>query len=144
MFIQKKRIVADEEIIDDTTVAEEEFDDGEGFEEEEVTEEAEVTVDPEATELLFQAEDVAELVAEVTGMPVEVTVDEDSVKFAVGDDEFTVEPEGDEEVVESAVKMPKTKKPVKASRVPVKAATTRTAKKAEPVVLRKNTKGSKK
>ena len=68
MFIQRKRIVADEEL--DTTPA------------------ATADVDPEATDLLFETEDVAELVAEVTGEPVEVTVEDDSVKFAVGDDEF--------------------------------------------------------
>lgn len=60
------------------------------------------TVAPEAQELLFEAEDVAELVAEVTGEPVEVTTEEDgAVTFGVGDDEYTVEAEGTEEVLES-------------------------------------------
>lgn len=94
MFIQRKRIVADEEL--DTTPV------------------ATADVDPEATDLLFEAEDVAELVAEVTGEPVEVTVEDDSVKFAVGDDEFRVEPEGDEEILE-AVRLPRRKKAVAAS-----------------------------
>ena len=35
--------------------------------------EGDVSVDPEATDLLFEAEDVAQLVAEVTGEDVEVT-----------------------------------------------------------------------
>lgn len=68
-------------------------------------EEAEVTVDEEASELLFEAEDVAELVSEVSGMPVDVTVDEDEVTFTVGDDVFTVTPEGDEEVVEESTRV---------------------------------------
>lgn len=79
-------------------------------------EEAEVTVDEEATELLFEAEDVAELVSEVTGLPVDVTVDEDEVVFAVGDDEYTVTPEGDEEIVEQSKRMRKGARRVSASR----------------------------
>ena len=81
-----------------------------------VEEEAEVTVDEEATELLFEAEDVAELVSEVTGLPVDVTVDEDEVVFAVGDDEYTVTPEGDEEIVEQSRRMRKDARKVSASR----------------------------
>ena len=81
-----------------------------------VEEEAEVTVDEEATELLFEAEDVAELVSEVTGLPVDVTVDEDEVVFAVGDDEYTVTPEGDEEIVEQSKRMRKDARKVSASR----------------------------
>ncbi|MBO4542677.1 MAG: hypothetical protein J5725_05780 [Bacteroidales bacterium] len=76
--------------------------------------EVEVTVDDEATELLFEAEDVAELVSEVTGLPVDVTVDEDEVVFAVGDDEYTVTPEGDEEIVEQSSRVRKSAKTVKA------------------------------
>ena len=68
-------------------------------------EEAEVTVDEEASELLFEAEDVAELVSEVSGLPVDVTVDEDEVTFTVGDDTFTVTPEGDEEIVEESTRV---------------------------------------
>ena len=81
-----------------------------------VEEEAEVTVDEAATELLFEAEDVAELVSEVTGLPVDVTVDEDEVVFAVGDDEFTVTPEGDEEIVEQSTRVRKSARKVAASR----------------------------
>lgn len=73
-----------------------------------------VMLDEEATDLLFEAEDVAELVAEVTGEDVEVTADEDQVVFAVGEEEYTVEPEGDEEILESC--STKGRKAVKASR----------------------------
>ena len=137
MFIQKKRIVADEEIVD------EEFVDEVGGEDVDVdvdvdveAEEPEVEIDPEATELLFETEDVAELVAEITGLPVEVTAEEDSVVFAVGDEEFTVEPEGDEEILESRKVVAKT--PVKASaqRKPVKASVQKKATKSvKPVVV---------
>jgi len=85
--------------------------------EEEVADvDAEVTVDDAATELLFEAEDVAELISEVSGEPVDVTVDEDEVIFAVGDDEYTVTPEGDEEVVEQSTRMRKGARRVSASR----------------------------
>lgn len=63
-----------------------------------------VNVAPEAAELLFEAVDVGELIAEVTGQDVEVEVDENSgtAMFAVGEDVFTVEPDGTEEFVESS------------------------------------------
>lgn len=108
MFINKRRIVAEAEIdpqidapVEDVDMQEE----GAG----------EVTVDEEATDLLFEANDVAQLVAEVTGEDVDVTSDAGTgtVTFGVGDQEFTVEPEGDEEILE-ARKMPK-KPAVKAS-----------------------------
>lgn len=74
------------------------------------------TVAPEAQELLFEAEDVAELVAEVTGEPVDVTTDGDSasVTFGVGDDTYTVEAEGTEEVLEST-RIPRRRRTVAAS-----------------------------
>jgi len=106
-----KRIVAEDEIIEDEIVDDAgDVDDGEAI------------VDPAATDLLFEAEDVAELVAEVTGDVVEVAVDDeaDTVVFTVGEgdaaEEFTVEPDGDEEVLEAATKKTVGKKPVKASR----------------------------
>lgn len=88
---------------------------------EKITEEApaaEATVDPAATDMLFEAEDVAELVAEVTGEEVTVEVDDadDSVIFTVGTEEFTVEPEGDEEILEASTKSLRGKAPVRASR----------------------------
>ena len=135
MFIQKKRIVADEEV-------DEELVDNIGDEEVDVdvdvdVEDPDVVVEPEATELLFETEDVAELVAEITGLPVEVAAEEDSVVFTVGEDEFTVEPEGDEEVLEAC--KAKAKKEVKANtnRKAVKASVVRTpAKAARPVVVK--------
>jgi len=85
--------------------------------------EDEVMVAPEATELLFESEDVAELVAEVTGQPVEVTAEGDEVTFAIGEgeeaEEFTVTAEGDEEILESSRRAFLGKKAVKASRTPV-------------------------
>lgn len=94
MYIQKRKITAADEVEMDDTV-----------------------VDPQASDLLFEAEDVAELVAEVTGQPVEVTADDsgNSVTFAVGKDEYTVEAEGDEEVLEAVRKTFRGKKAVAAS-----------------------------
>ena len=87
MFIQKKtkRVMAGEEVMEPNMEGEavEEVVDGEG----------EVVVDPAATDLLFEAEDVAELVAEITGEAVEVSVTDDAVEFAIGEDVYTVEAE---------------------------------------------------
>ena len=74
----------------------------------------EVMIQEEATDLLFEAEDVAELIAEVSCQDVEVAADEDQVVFTVGEEEYTVEPEGDEEILESC--STKGKKAVKASK----------------------------
>ena len=106
MFIQKRRIVAEDVIEDqvDDMPMEEGAEDAAG-----------VTVDPEATDLLFEAEDVAELVAEITGEPVEVNVEDDFVTFAVGDSEYTIEAEGDEEILEASTKIMKNKRRVSAS-----------------------------
>lgn len=112
---KRSRVVAEEEL--DTQVG------------------GEAVVEPEASDLLFEAEDVAELVAEITGENVEVTADEDSVVFAVGDDEYTVEAEGDEEVLEAVRRPLKNKKAVKASRKPVQA--TRQATRKGRVVRRR-------
>ena len=90
--------VMDEEIIDDEV------------------ESALVEVAPEASDLLFEAEDVAELVAEITGQEVSVTAEDDVVTFEVGDDSFAVEAEGDEEILESTRRPLKDKAPVKASK----------------------------
>lgn len=110
---KRRNIKADEEINEDII----EDVPAEEVPEEEAEAEAEVEVAPEATDLLFEAEDVAELVAEVTGQEVAVTVDDDSVQFEVGEDVFTVEPEGDEEILEATKKPLKGKKSVKASKV---------------------------
>ena len=103
MMIDKRRIVADEEIID--TPAD---DDGA---------EGTVNVAPEATDLLFEAEDVAELIAEVTGEAVEVDIADDgnTVAFTVGENEFVVEAEGNEEILEAVRKNIRGKKAVNAS-----------------------------
>jgi hypothetical protein len=71
----------------------------------------------EESELLFEAEDVAELIAEITEQPVDVTTDTDTdeVVFTVGEDEYTITPEGDEEVVEESRKIRSARK-VSASR----------------------------
>ena len=100
--IRRRNIKADEEVMDEEII-------------DDVPEEGGVDVAPEATDLLFEAEDVAELVAEVTGQEVSVTVDDEAVQFEVGEDVYTVEPEGDEEILESTRKPLRNKKSVKAS-----------------------------
>lgn len=87
MFIQKKKITAGED----------------------------VNVESEAMDLLFEAEDVAELVAEITGEAVDVTADDDAVVFSVAGDDFTVTPEGNEEVLETARRPFRNKKAVSAT-----------------------------
>lgn len=61
----------------------------------------------EESEILFEAEDVAEVLAEATGEPVDYTVDDETteVTFTVGENEITVTPEGDEEVVEESTRV---------------------------------------
>lgn len=106
---RSKRVFADDEIdqemeapvVDDAP-------EGEG--------EADVNVDPKATELLFETDDVAQLVAEVTEQPVDVVVDEDAIVFTVGDVDYTIEPEGDEELLAAATRVDRSKKSVKASK----------------------------
>ena len=64
-------------------------------------------VAPEATDLVFEVQDVADLVSAVTDAPVDVDVADDgnSIDFTVGDDEdaevYTVEADGTEDVLES-------------------------------------------
>ena len=90
-------------------------------------------VSPEASDLLFETEDVADLVAEITGEPVEVTADENEVTFAVGDEEYTATADGDEEILESVRRPMRNKRAVSAStrrpatRRPVSASTRRPA-----------------
>lgn len=88
----------------------------EEIEEEVVEDVADVAVAPEASDLLFEAEDVAELLAEVTGQNVAVTAEEDQVTFEVGEDEYVVEAEEDVETLASTKKPLQNKKAVKASR----------------------------
>lgn len=110
MYIQKKRatksIKAAEDIddVDDVDITVDDTD-------------ADVDVDPEASDLLFEAEDVAQLVAEVTGDDVVVETDDesDTVTFTVGDDQFEVQPDGDEEILEASTRFSRKKKTVSAS-----------------------------
>lgn len=116
MFVSKKntkKVTAGDEL--DNEVMEPEMDEDVVDDTPDVDED--VNVAPEATDLLFEAEDVAQLVAEVTGQPVDVDTAEDgsSVEFTVGEDVFTVTAEGDEEVLEAVRKPLKKKKPVSAS-----------------------------
>lgn len=77
----------------------------------------EIDLAPEATELLFEAEDVAQVVAEATGQDVAVDVTDEGVEFTVGEGEeadvIYVEPDGDEEILESSTRI--RKRSVKAS-----------------------------
>lgn len=103
-----------------------------------VTAGEDVDVTPEASEILFQADDVADVIAEVTGEDVSADIaDEETgaVEFTVGDPEdgnsYIVEPEGDEEVVETSKRIPARKRAVKASArktaAPVKASSSKPA-----------------
>lgn len=96
--------------------------------EEEMIEDAPVMDDP--GELLFEATDVADLLAEVTGEDVNMDMDDNVVVFTIGEDEYTIEPEGDEEVLEAVRKPLRNKRPVAANteripnrKPPVKAST---------------------
>lgn len=77
---------------------------------------ANAEVSEEAAELLFEAEDVADLIAEVTGETVTVESDGTTATFEVGEEAFTVEAEESDEVVESSTRIVRGKRPVKASR----------------------------
>lgn len=92
-----------------------------------------VDVDPAASDLLFEAEDVAELLAEVTGEEISVTADDDAVVFEIGEEEYTVIPEGDEELVESSVKVARSKRRVAASRRPARKPVQASARTKKPM-----------
>lgn len=68
---------------------------------------ADTDIAPEATDLLFEVEEVAELLAEVTGEDVEVEADGDAVSFTVAEEVFECQAEGNEEVVESSTRINK-------------------------------------
>ena len=72
----------------------------------------------EEAELLFEASDVAEVLSEYAGEPVDYTVDDETteVTFTIGDDEITITPEGDEEVVEESSRIRRSARRVAASR----------------------------
>ena len=103
----RRRVAASEEIEDmvETDVVEEP----------EVEVEEDIEIDPSATELVFETEDVAQLIAEITEEEVAVEADENAVIFTVGDADYTVEPEGDEAILEATKKVLKGKKAISAS-----------------------------
>jgi len=74
--------------------------------------------EPVQEELLFEVGDVAEVIAEVTGEPVDYTVDDETaeVTFSYGEDEITVTPEGTEEVVEDSTRISKAAKKIAAAK----------------------------
>lgn len=78
---------------------------------------ADTGIAEEVSDFVFDADDVAELVADVTGEDVEVGVSEDgeSVEFSVGDEMFICSGEPADESVESASKIGRRKKRVSAS-----------------------------
>lgn len=86
-----------------------------------VVAETETAVAQEVQGLLFEAEDVAELVAEVTGSEVEVTADGNTVTFDIGDESYTVEADGDEEVVEAATSIRRPRRGAKPAKRNVRA-----------------------
>ena len=73
----------------------------------EAPEAPEAEVAPEATELLFETEDVAQLLTEVTDEDVTVDVDDDTdeIVFTVADEEYTVAPDGEEELLEASTRI---------------------------------------
>lgn len=83
----KKKIVADDEIMEQPVDQVED----------------DVDVEPAAAEMLFEAEDVADILAEVTGQPITVEVADDASQcvIGVGEDEFTIDAEDAEEINEA-------------------------------------------
>lgn len=77
---------------------------------------AETEIAKEATDLLFEVEDVAQLIAEVTGEDVNVAAEDDVVTFDVAGESYTCEAEEDTEVVESASRAKKFARKVAASK----------------------------
>ena len=112
MFVSKRRITAADEVMEENV--------------------SNVEVPEEASDLLFEAEDVAELLAEVTEEVVEVNVDGEDVVFSVGEDEYTVSPEGDEEVVESSRRI-RGKRSVRANRRPARRAPVKASASRRPI-----------
>lgn len=76
---------------------------------------SETEVAPEAADLLFEAEDVAELIAEVTGEDVSVEADDTAVTFEVAGETYTCEADADDEVVESSTRFRRGSRKVEAS-----------------------------
>ena len=76
---------------------------------------SETEVAEEAADLLFEADDVAELIAEITGEDVSVEADETAVTFDVAGEKFTCEADEDDEVVESASRVRRNASKISAS-----------------------------
>lgn len=76
---------------------------------------ADTDVAEEAVDLLFEAPDVAELLADVSGEDVEVTAENESVVFDVGGETYTCEAEPNDEVVESSTRILPQKRRIAAS-----------------------------
>jgi hypothetical protein len=95
-----RRVIRSDEDIDDLPPVDDEIID-------EDIEDVDIDEAPVSEEILFEASDVAELLAEYSGEPVDYTVDDETteVTFTVGDEELTVTPEGDEEVVEESTRV---------------------------------------
>lgn len=108
----RRPIKAEEEMIDDSKI-----------------------MDQDTSELLFEATDVADLLAEITGEDVDMDMDDDVVVFTIGEDEYTIEPEGDEEVLESVRRPMRRMRSVKAGSRPSRTAQRKPA--ARPSVRRK-------
>lgn len=70
------------------------------------------------TDLMFEVEDVVDLVAEVTGKDVEIAIDDetDVATLTVGDDEYEIDV-SDAEILEEAPEAEKPAEPVVESRV---------------------------
>lgn len=104
---RRRKLTASEELPTQSIKAEEEFeeefDDGGDFEDEVIDEVGAVDIDPDAFELLFETADVAELLAEATGAEVVVEENDGVVNFEIGDEIFTITPDGDEEEVMEAI-----------------------------------------
>lgn len=96
--VKASRVIKADEDIEEIDDFEEDIPEEDTFEEEAPVEESEI---------LFEAEDVAEIIAEITEEPVDFTVDDETaeVTFTYGDAEITVTPEGDEEVVEQSTRV---------------------------------------
>ena len=84
--LQRRAIKADDELDDIPAPADEDLP-APADVDAPVDEEPEVIVDDEAAELLFEAEAVAQIIADVTELPGEATVDDEEVKFSIGNDE---------------------------------------------------------
>ena len=73
---------------------------------------ADTEVSNEAAELLFEAEDVAELVAEITGEDVTVEADDTEVTFTVAEETYTCSADDADEIINRKMDKNEAKYPV--------------------------------